>query len=629
MAEVKPLRLKSQKSKSKTVETDFSDLSARVVVDTGVAHLDGFYDYLVPLSLDQKVQPGSRILVPYASRSLEAIVYQRIEQDNSIKLKPIDSIISPFPLLSAEVLELIFDCAKRWAGNPYDIIKAALPPRVLSVEKNSQNTTKFVKVQKNKVRRVFYQFSPREDEFHSLAAMAVKSLANGGALVLVPDERELNSLAQALAKYFPDCDFAQLDSSLPRSDRYSNFLKVASGEVSLVIGTRSAIFAPVFQLQTIIVHRDTSESYYDVRSPGWNARDVAMMRSLSESASLIFSGHSPSSEIARLIDTKWLSVNSKRTKIETLAFQQTMGELLPNRIFAEIRHALRSGPILFLAPRKGYAAAMTCSKCRNEARCTCGGKLIKKSSRSSPECSHCSHTFSPWRCSWCGNDKPHLLGRGSERFAEEIGRAFPGFPVISSEGDHILERVQFQPSLVIATPGSIPQVENGYAAVVVLEGNRFFSQADMRSHERARAQIFQAASRVMANGKVLLVIDSAHPITASLARWNPSLLSVRELAEREEAHLPPYFRSAQIVCDPKEATLLISGFKKSLLESRLPKSTKILGPALQSDGSAKVIILANIGEAPLMIDFIHEFIRRRSAAKKKPLKFRIDPYTLT
>lgn len=629
MADIKPLRLKSQKSKKRSVDTDFADLAARVLVDTGVSHLDGFYDYLIPLSLDDKVQQGTRILVPFGSRSLEAIVYQRIEPMTSIALKPIESVISPFPLFTSEILDLVIDCANRWAGNPYDIVKAALPPRVLSAEINFVSFTKVEKVRKNKVRRVFYQFSPRENEFHSLAAMASKSIADGGVLVLVPDERDLASLSQCFKEYFPELSIAQLDSSQSRSERYSNYLNVASGKVTLVIGTRSAVFAPVSNLQTIIVYRETSESFYDPRSPGWNARDVAMMRSIKESASLLFAGHSPSSEIARLIDTKWLSVNSKRTKVDAIAFQQTMGELLPSRIFAEIRHALRAGPVLFIAPRKGYAAAITCSKCRNEARCICGGKLFKKSSKSAPECAHCSSVFMSWKCSWCGSDKPHLLSRGSQRFAEEIGRAFPGPPVISSEGDHILAEVLFKPSLVIATPGSVPHVENGYTAVVILEGNRFFSQADMRSHERARAQIFQAASRVVSNGKILLVIDSAHPITASLSRWNPSLLSLRELREREEAGLPPYFRAVQIVCETKEATLLISGFKKSLLESRLPKSTKILGPALQPDGKAKVILLANVAEASLMIDFIHEFIRRRSVAKKNPLKLRIDPYSLT
>ena len=629
MADVKPLRLKSQKSKGKTTHTNFSDHLARVIVDTGLLHLDGYYDYLVPLELQEKVLPGTRLLVPFGTRTLEAIVFERVPMITSSGFKSIESVISPIPVFTDGVLKLILSCAERWSANPYDIVKAALPARVASVEKHFPKIDKRSDVARNKVRRVFYQFSPLENEFHSLSAMAVKAEKSGGVILLVPDERDVDELCEAFRILYPDTVYARLDSSLSRTDRYFNFLKIAQGEVPIIVGTRSAIFAPVANLQTIILHRDNSESYYHPRSPGWNARDVALIRSANESVSLVITGHSPSSEVARLIESKWLSATAKRVRLNVTSYAQQMGELLPNRIFAEIREALRHGPVLFLTPRKGYSASITCSKCRNEARCDCGGKLFKKSAGSSPQCAHCSKEFPLWKCNWCGGDRPHLLGRGSQRFAEELGRAFSGQSILSSEGDHILKDIPARPAIVISTPGSIPRVENGYSAVVVLQGNQFFSQPDMRSHERARAQIFQAASRVCSGGKIMLVIDSSHPITASIARWNPSLLSSRELVDRQEASLPPYYRSVQISSQPKEATSLIEGFKKSLTNKRLPATTRILGPALQTDGSVKILLLVDLRDAPLLLTFIHEFMRRRSVSKKPALKYRVDPYSLT
>jgi len=354
-----------------------------------------------------------------------------------------------------------------------------------------------------------------------------------------------------------------------------------------------------------------------------------LMRSVNESVSLVVTGYSPSAEVARLIESKWVSVTAKKARLTALSFQQQMGELLPNRIFPEIREALRHGAVLFLTPRKGYSSAMSCSKCRNEARCECGGKLFKKSARSAPECSLCAKRYSPWSCTWCGGDKPHLLGRGSERFAEELGRAFPNAPIISSEGEHILRDVPARSSIVIATPGSVPAVEGGYFAVVVLEANRYFAQVDLRAHERARAQIFHAASKVNPKGKVLIVIASDHPITASISRWSPSILSMRDLQEREDAGLPPYFRSIEVISETREATLVANGFKKSVLDGRLPASTRVLGPAAIADGMAKIILLANLSDSPLLIEFIHEFARKRSIGKKNSLKYRVDPYALT
>lgn len=629
MAEVKPLRLKAQQGKRQAVHNSFAQLFVRVIVDTGVFHLDGYYDYLVPSDLDDKVQTGVRLLVPFGSRTVEAIVIDRVPASSGKSMKSIEAIISPFPLLNREALNLILDCAKRWAAHPYDLISSAIPPRSVTVERNFVSN-KIAKINRKKpAQRVYYQFSPGEDEYHSLSAMAVKASSSGGVLVLLPDERDVQSLVSAFSKHFPDTQYARLDSSMSRADRYFNFLKIASGQSIIGIGTRSAVFSPIANLQTIFIYRETSESFYDARTPGWNARDVALIRSTKEDISLVISGYAPSAEVSRLIENKWISVSSKRAKTSALSFEQQMGELLPNRIFPEIREALRNGAVLFMTPRKGYAASLSCAKCRNEALCSCGGKLFKRGKRNLPECALCSKEHHGWKCAWCGADKARLLGRGSERFAEELGRAFPGFPIVSSEGEHILQEVPARPSLVLATPGSLPHVVGGYFAVVILEANRYFTQVDMRAHERARAHIFQAASKVAPKGKVLIVIDSSHPITASVSRWNPSILSMRDLREREDAALPPYYRAIEIFSDNHEVTLVADGFKKAIADGRIPASTRVLGPAKNSDGLAKIILLANVKESQKLIDFVHEFARKRSVGKKDLLKYRVDPYSLT
>jgi primosomal protein N' (replication factor Y) len=151
----------------------------------------------------------------------------------------------------------------------------------------------------------------------------------------------------------------------------------------------------------------------------------------------------------------------------------------------------------------------------------------------------------------------------------------------------------------------------------------------MRAHERARAQIFHAASKVNSRGKVLIVIDSSHPITASIARWSPSILSMRDLKERQETNFPPYFRAIEISAQSSEAVLMANGFKKSLLEGRLPSSTRVLGPSITTIGNSKIILLVDTNDAHIVIEFIHEFGRKRSLAKKSALKYRVDPYALT
>jgi primosomal protein N' (replication factor Y) len=175
-----------------------------------------------------------------------------------------------------------------------------------------------------------------------------------------------------------------------------------------------------------------------------------------------------------------------------------------------------------------------------------------------PTCVHCGTAFPTWRCTYCDRDKQYLAGRGIDRAAEEISRAFPGFPVVISAGDVIKDSVDAKPALVLSTPGAQPHVSGGYAAVIVLDAIRFFSHTDINGQERARELLFETASMVSVDGRVLLVLDDSHPIVAALARWNIAPLLKRELAERVELRLPPSVSSAVLVTDQAAAPAIVS-----------------------------------------------------------------------
>jgi primosomal protein N' (replication factor Y) len=270
-----------------------------------------------------------------------------------------------------------------------------------------------------------------------------------------------------------------------------------------------------------------------------------------------------------------------------------------------------------------------CKKCKNIAICSCGGKLSRRNQSSPPECVHCSKTYPTWSCSWCNEDKLILLGRGSIRHAEEIGRAFPGFAVINSDADGVTKEISDQRSLVIATAGMAPRYAAGYSAVVLLEGASFFSYSDLRGQERSREAFFEAASKVRNGGEVLIAIDSGHPIVASLATWSPAHMYKRELIELESLNLPPFYRSVFLDVPVKEASAIAEGLRKSLLEQRIPDSSRILGPSIRNPETARVLITASISEFPRLTEFLSEYVKHRAITKKSPIELRIDPYSLS
>ena len=130
-------------------------------------------------------------------------------------------------------------------------------------------------------------------------------------------------------------------------------------------------------------------------------------------------------------------------------------------------------------------------------------------------------------------------------------------------------------------------------------------------------------------GDVITVVNSSNPITSALTQWNPKVLVSRELSERSELNFPPFSRSIVMEVESAEATSIVAGFKKSLLDKRLPESTRVLGPAQGSGNISRILMTANLSDSDQFLKFIGDYIRHRAVTKKKSVRLRVDPYSLT
>ena len=130
-----PLRLRVQKVERGEGTASAELPVARLWVDTGLSHLESTYDYLVPQSLDGDVSVGVKVLVDFSGRKVDAFVIERVNSSNVGNLKFIEKVTSPIPLLTNEIISLVGAVARRWGALPNEILSAAIPPRVISVEK--------------------------------------------------------------------------------------------------------------------------------------------------------------------------------------------------------------------------------------------------------------------------------------------------------------------------------------------------------------------------------------------------------------------------------------------------------------------------------------------------------------
>lgn len=437
-----------------------------------------------------------------------------------------------------------------------------------------------------------------------LATTLAAAAASGrGAIAVVPTAKNLDLLEAALAERLPADSFVRLSSDSTPHTRYHGFVKARLGQVPVVIGTRAAAYAPVANLGLVVCWDDGDSSLMERRAPYCHARDVLLLRASAENTAALFAGFSMSSEAARLVRTRWAShVRAPRALVRDYSprifstgseFELVRDPLaamarIPHLAFEHARRALARGPVLVQVARSGYIPSFSCERCRMPARCgECSGPLSVASGSSVPSCSWCGHLAQQWRCSECGFTHWRYSAAGATRTAEELGRAFPNVPVISSAGDHVRASVGPEPALVVATPGAEPVAFGGYAAALLLDADKMLRFDSLRAPEAALRRWLNAAAlvRPAALEGTVVTTASPSPVEQALVRWDPAWFAREELEERAQTGLPPAVRTAAVTGAEADVRAFMEEFLgSSALPERVREQLRIVGPVPLDQG---------------------------------------------
>jgi primosomal protein N' (replication factor Y) len=244
--------------------------------------------------------------------------------------------------------------------------------------------------------------------FEALFALIELRKNLGQVLIIASDFREFDYLTAELRTRFGS-DLVLHDSRLGKMDRFKQFQQINRFHPKIILGNRSSVFTSLDRNSSVFVLNDGDQSHYEMRSPGWNSRDVTLLRGTD--TSLFFFSATPSYEIQRLIDLNWikkLSIDLK-TNLNILV-SDGIDSYIP-----VIKKALLKGNVLVSVASKGYANIFLCSKCRNLASCECGGKLRITAKGSPPSCYLCNELQKDWRCEICGESKPYVISKGLDR----------------------------------------------------------------------------------------------------------------------------------------------------------------------------------------------------------------------
>jgi primosomal protein N' (replication factor Y) len=432
-----------------------------------------------------------------------------------------------------------------------------------------------------------------------IARAAGAALAAGrGALVVVPDGKDVGRVDAALGALLGPGHHVALTAGLGPEERYRRWLAVRRGAVRAVVGTRAAMFAPVADLGLALVWDDADPGHAEPRAPHPHVREVLQMRAMREHAAFVAGGRTVTVEAAQLVRSGWAEpVEADRVTVRAAApLVRTVGDAelardgaaraarLPTLAWETARRALESGPVLVQVPRRGYVPRVVCARCRAPARCPrCSGPVELTTADGTLVCGWCARVTVGRRCPACGGTALRAAVVGARRTAEELGRAFPRVPVRTSGRDAVLTEVPDLPAIVVATPGAEPVAPRGYAAALLLDGWALLSRPDLRSGEDALRRWIEAASLVRPaaeGGTVVVVADAGLRPVQALVRWDPQGHARAELDERTDLRFPPVARMASIT-----GTRAAVGELMALL--RLPEGTDVLGPSPVAEPPAR------------------------------------------
>jgi len=400
------------------------------------------------------------------------------------------------------------------------------------------------------------------------------------ALILVPEIGLTPQMIERFASRFGQHRLAILHSKLSQAARFEMWVRIKRGQTPIVLGTRSAVFAPLENIGVIILDEEHDTSYKQENMPSYNAKDVALWRSRQHDAKLIFASATPSLEsfvraqkaVYQLLELKE-RVSSMPHDIVIVNMREHVGEekyrYFSPQLLDAMERALQAGEqIILLLNRRGYAPLIQCHQCGYTAICEhCDTNLVYHKEQGRFVCHYCQYV-APMQttCPACAGQLK-MSGVGVQKIAEALALQFPHVDVLQADRDHIktvgdYERIyeafnNKEAQILLGTQ----MVAKGFdfpnvSVVGVLETDQILHMPDVRAREKAFSlltQVIGRAGRGIGVGRAFLqTYEPEHELFKDILHDDYDAFANKELEARKAFKNPPFWHMSDIIMSAPE-----------------------------------------------------------------------------
>ncbi|MBU1866870.1 MAG: primosomal protein N' [Candidatus Margulisbacteria bacterium] len=605
---------------------------AEVVLSKAAERIDKIYHYAIPERLLPKIKIGQAVAIPFGRRRETGYITGFVERAEVEQVREIEEIVSEQLLFNEHQVKLANWVAEYYCAFRLSALRLVMPPGKKNIKGLKTKTRKrqaearaegeslgpaLTADQQMAVGRIvcsieksaggtFLLFGVTGSGKTEVYMKSVQqALAQGkSSIIMVPEIALTPQLVQRFKARFGD-GIALVHSDLTGAKRRREWERIASGEARIILGARSAIFAPAVNLGLVVVDEEYERSYKQDNAPRYHVREAANYLASLTGATIILGSATPS------VETYYQSEKNNLVKltlpkridsrplppVEIVDMRREKGGLLSKRLSDELRQTLERGEqaILFIN-RRGYFTYVQCRDCGFPLHCPhCSISLTYHSSEKKLLCNRCGfNTPPPPRCPQCNGHSLGYFGTGTQRIENEVADVFPAARILRYDRDSVSKRGSHESFFAVFAEGKADvligtqMVAKGLdvarvTLVGVVSADTALNLPDFRSAEYTFQLLTQVAGRAGRHnlpGKVIVQTHMPdHYSIQAAAKQDYGLFYRQEIVHRRELGYPPFSRLISLLFTGVEASRTMRAAEEVGRLIMAKKPDGILGPA--------------------------------------------------